>query len=245
MAASEGSGVRWLPARETPWPVDVLDVHAVTGSLTSMTSDPQMAANAVSYRGDDGLEFGGQEPPVARLVPVSLRYRVDGGLADGVMFAPETMEHKWAVFHRDQALLFVRSWQRRVFVVARTQPDGDVGPDLRAAALAAFGMFGGFAQFATPYRFTAPSPESPLRSDSLLHIASPAAIWARRRSSLMLAFRSTCGPGTARALSIGRRRRVVLTRCDGSSLGGSRLMCEMALARPRSRSPSKPRMTRP
>jgi hypothetical protein len=77
-----------------------------------------MALNAMSYGNDTGLEFVGQSPPHERSVPLALRYRVDEPLADGVLFRPVAMEHKWAVFHHSGRVLFVRSWVRRVFVTA-------------------------------------------------------------------------------------------------------------------------------
>jgi len=112
--------VRWLEPGKHPWPVPVLDVRPVTLTMLSTTSDPQMAANAASFRGDDGLEFVGQEPPDNRSTPLTLRYRIDRVLADGVLFTPTAMEHKWALFHHQNRLLVVRSWQRRVYVAATT-----------------------------------------------------------------------------------------------------------------------------
>lgn len=84
-----------------------------------------MAANAVSFGGEDGLSFVGQEPPVARRVALSRRYRVDRLLADGALFLPTTMEHKWALFFHESRLIFVRSWRRQVLVTACVHASGD------------------------------------------------------------------------------------------------------------------------
>ena len=208
--------IRWIDPPGTPWPVPVLDVRPVTLTMQSYSQDPQMAANAVSYGHDDGLSFIDQRPPVERTVQLKLRYRVDPLLADGALFLPRAMEHKWAVFHHLGRLLFVRSWQRSVVVTASTNTEAgwvevvdaqgvftgadepptfteatvdfiirthalhlahpaplaaDPGDDLGGAALWSFSMFGNFAQFATHHRFSLLSPEVPLRSLSLFHIA--------------------------------------------------------------------------
>lgn len=119
-AAEEREPIRWIDPAGTPWPVPVLDVRPITLTMQSYSEDRQMAANAVSFGHDDGLSFIDQRPPVDRTVQLALRYRVDPMLADGALFLPKTMEHKWAVFHHAGRLLFVRSWQRRVVVTAHT-----------------------------------------------------------------------------------------------------------------------------
>ncbi len=115
--------VRWLDESEHPYPVPVLDVRPVTFEMMSTTADPQMALNAMSYGNDTGLAFAEQSPPSERSVPLALRYRVDEALADGALFRPVAMEHKWALFHHSGRVLFVRSWQRRVLVTATIRVD--------------------------------------------------------------------------------------------------------------------------
>ncbi|HJU40756.1 MAG TPA: ankyrin repeat domain-containing protein [Tahibacter sp.] len=111
-------GVRWIEAADTPWGVRVLDVRPVTHTMTSTSADPQCATNAVSFGQDDGTGFIGVEPPARRTIDASLRFPVDRMLADGVLFIPREMEHKWAIFHHRGKLIFVRSWLRRVVAVA-------------------------------------------------------------------------------------------------------------------------------
>jgi hypothetical protein len=111
--------VRWLDASAAnPWGVPVLDVRPVTLTMLSFTQSRQLAENAMSYGREDGSSFVGQSPPTQRTVPAALPYRVDRVLADGVLFVPETMEHKWAVFARGNRILCVRSWLREVHVTA-------------------------------------------------------------------------------------------------------------------------------
>jgi hypothetical protein len=114
--------IPWIEAAETPWGVPVLDVRAVTENMISTSSDPQCAANAISYDRDDGSAFAEAGPATSRLIGALLRYRVNAPLADGALFRPREMEHKWAIFHRQQRILFVRSWTRKLHVIAELTP---------------------------------------------------------------------------------------------------------------------------
>jgi hypothetical protein len=109
---------RWLAPPESPWPVPVLDVRPITLSVTSFSGDIEAARNAISFSTDDGTGFVGHTLPTQRTIPCSLTYYVNPVLADGVLFAPSAMEHKWAVFYHQSKILFVRSWQRRLILTA-------------------------------------------------------------------------------------------------------------------------------
>ena len=113
--------IPWVRAADNPWGVDVLDVRPITLTMLSTSKDPTCAANAVSYGQDDGTGFIGQEPPTARRIDAGLRFPIDRILADGVLFAPRQMEHKWALFHHGGSILCVRSWLRQVRLIARTR----------------------------------------------------------------------------------------------------------------------------
>jgi hypothetical protein len=89
--------------------------------MLSTSADPQCATNAVSYGADDGTAFVGQAPDSSRIVEISLRFPIDGPLLDGVLFVPRAMEHKWALFFQQGELIVVRSWHRRVVLVARVE----------------------------------------------------------------------------------------------------------------------------
>lgn len=119
--------VRWIEAADNPWGVRLLDVRPVTLTMTSTSADPQCAANAVSYGGEDGTVFVGQAPDSPRVVDMSLCFPVDAPLLDGVLFVPRAMEHKWALFFQRGELIVVRSWVRKVVLVARVEArDGHV-----------------------------------------------------------------------------------------------------------------------
>ncbi|MES2075163.1 MAG: hypothetical protein V4462_06025, partial [Pseudomonadota bacterium] len=113
--------IEWFGADSNPWHVPILDVRPFTLTMLSTSSDPKNAENAISYGKDDGAAFIDQQPIFERILSTNLTYPVDGGLADGVLFQPRQMEHKWAIFYRQKRIIFVRSWQRQVFVVAHTE----------------------------------------------------------------------------------------------------------------------------
>jgi hypothetical protein len=107
-----------MEAADTPWGVRVLDVRPVTQHLISTSSDPMCAANAISFGADDGSAFEHCEPLVERVIGAMIPFRVEGALPDGALFRPWVMEHKWAIFHRGGRILFVRSWTRKLHVIA-------------------------------------------------------------------------------------------------------------------------------
>jgi hypothetical protein len=114
----ETEKIRWVEPEDNPWGVRMLDVRAVTENLISTSADPQCAANAVSFGRDDGSAFAAEKPIVPRTIKAHLRYRVEGPLADGALFLPWEMEQKWAIFHRQGRILFVRSWTRKLHAAA-------------------------------------------------------------------------------------------------------------------------------
>ena len=125
LLGSKGGGpsqipnVNWIEAADNPWSVRVLDVRPVTLTTLSTSADPQCASNAVSFGQDDGTSFIGGEPPSRRIAEASLRFPIDRILADGVLFVPREMEHKWAIFYHRGEVICVRSWLRKVQLIAR------------------------------------------------------------------------------------------------------------------------------
>lgn len=117
--------IGWLEAEANPWGIRLLDVSPVTFHMISTSSDPQCAANSISYSGDSGAGFIFDEPPIPRTVTTSLTYRIDDELWAGALFRPSVMEHKWAIFYHFERIFFVRSWQRKVFVIADTKKLGE------------------------------------------------------------------------------------------------------------------------
>jgi len=112
---------QWIEAKDNEWAVRVLDVRPVTQGMLSTSTDPQMAANAISYGQEDGAFFWQQHTQVQKDIPTTIAFAIDGSLEAGVLFIPRVMEHKWAIFYDGENLIFVRSWLRKVFVVAKTK----------------------------------------------------------------------------------------------------------------------------
>ena len=119
--APQSPAINWVEAADSPWGVRMLDVRPVTQTMLLGSSDPQCAANAVSFRQDDGTGFIGKEPPVTRSVVAKLRFPIDRLLAEGVLFPPREMDHKWALFYHRREIICVRSWLRQVQAIARVE----------------------------------------------------------------------------------------------------------------------------
>jgi len=158
-AASELPPVRWIEPTDNAWGVPVLDVRAITLGRMSLSENPTCAINAMSYRRDDGTGFIGAMPASPVVSSTRLLYRVDGVLADGALFVPGVMEHKWAIYFHLKHIIFVRSWLRQVFVVADTQEDAD--------AIIVTSLQGTFTGKDEPPSFTARVADYLLRSHAL------------------------------------------------------------------------------
>ena len=115
----------WLEA-SNPWGIRLLDLRPVTQHMLSSSKDPLAAQNAVSYNGEDGSSFWGIRPDSTRVMETALAFVTEGRLEAGVLFLPNTMEHKWAIFFDGTTISFVRSWQRKVLVIARTSQQENV-----------------------------------------------------------------------------------------------------------------------
>lgn len=121
---SELPEIKWIAPTANPWGVRLLDLRPVTQGMISTSADPQCAANALSFGREDGSNFIDMEPNSSRTVEVGLRYRIEQPLAEGPLFIPDCMEHKWAIFYRDKKILFVRSWTRELYAAAEVKIDG-------------------------------------------------------------------------------------------------------------------------
>lgn len=110
-------------AADNPWGVDVVDIRSFTQSMLSTSKDENCAVNALSFGLDDGLGFVGQAPQSVRSMMSSLAYRIDARLDDGILFTPRKMEEKWAIFFHQQKIICVRSWTRRVNLIAHTEQE--------------------------------------------------------------------------------------------------------------------------
>lgn len=111
---------QWIEPADNPWGIRVLDLRPFTLTMLSSSKDPQMATNAISYGAEDGRSFWKQEPKNQKSITCNFSILIDKSLQPGVLFIPETMEHKWAIYFDGENLIFIRSWLREVFVIAKT-----------------------------------------------------------------------------------------------------------------------------
>jgi hypothetical protein len=106
--ADPSNGIRWIPAAENRFGVDVLDCSAFAQSMVSWTSDVQITMRFSELRGSQGEHCRGKDVN-DHSVTCRLEYPSDRHL-DGPVFRAEEMEDKWDIFLLDGVLHFSRSW---------------------------------------------------------------------------------------------------------------------------------------
>lgn len=115
--------LQWISPEQNPWGLKVLDLRPISQNMLSTSKDPKMATNAVSYGQEDGTTFKDYLPKSEKITSSNLIILTDGRLEEGVLFNPSTMENKWAIYFMNNRLIFIRSWLREAFVVAKTVQD--------------------------------------------------------------------------------------------------------------------------
>jgi len=110
----------WIEPAQNPFGVRLLDLRPITQTMLATSSDPQMAHNAISYNTEDGTTFINTPLSDSTLISSNIIIPIDKMLAPGVLFTPQTMEHKWAIYYHNDTLIFVRSWLRQVVITAKT-----------------------------------------------------------------------------------------------------------------------------
>lgn len=117
--------LKWINPEQNPWGLKILDLRPISQTMLSSSKDPKMAINAISYNQEDGTTFRDYFPKSERIISSSLTIPVDGKLEEGVLFNPSTMENKWAIYFMNGRLIFIRSWLREAFVVAKTEQENN------------------------------------------------------------------------------------------------------------------------
>lgn len=118
--SSDEIKLSWIAAAENPWGYDLLDLRPFSQTMISTSGNQQMAMNAISYGGESGTSFFGLRPKNTKTIAANISFKIDQALYPGVLFTPDTMENKWAVYFHGEFLIFIRSWLREVLVVAKT-----------------------------------------------------------------------------------------------------------------------------
>jgi hypothetical protein len=115
--------LQWVEIEDSPWNIKVLDLRPVSQGLTSFSYNNQGADNSLSYNLEDGRSFMNLPPVTNKFIDVDCSVPIKQPLEEGVLFRPYVMEHKWAIFYRENKIIVVRGWQREVFVVADTHQE--------------------------------------------------------------------------------------------------------------------------
>ena len=122
----EEQQLNWFEATQNPWNIRLLDLRPITQVMISSSNDPVFAENALSYAAEDGQAFWDKESGNKKRISVDLKYAIDGKLQPGVLFSPDCMEHKWAIFYDGLYIIVVRSWLKEVVFRAKTSQEDDV-----------------------------------------------------------------------------------------------------------------------
>ena len=123
--SSDEIKLSWIAAAENPWGYELLDLRPFSQTMISTSANQQMAMNAISYGGESGTSFFGLKPENTKTIAANISFKIDQALYPGVLFTPDTMENKWAVYFDGEFLIFIRSWLREVLVVAKTIQKGN------------------------------------------------------------------------------------------------------------------------
>ena len=110
--------VRWLPAADNPFGVDVLDCSTFAQSMVATTSSAEVAARFGQLRLSSGEHCRGREPADAVVTECHLQYPSERN-QDGPIFKAEQMEDKWDLYLFEEHLYFTRSWTGDLVYKAR------------------------------------------------------------------------------------------------------------------------------
>jgi hypothetical protein len=99
--------VRWVPADENPFGVEVLDCALFVRSMVATTSNPEIANRFAESRGSRGEHCQGVTGGAT--YACQLAYPYDRH-AEGPVFMAQQMEDKWDIFLVGGRLCFCRSW---------------------------------------------------------------------------------------------------------------------------------------
>jgi hypothetical protein len=124
LASDPMAGVRWVPASESPFGVDLLDCRSFSQTMCSMTLDLGVITRYGRLRGSTGEEYRGRSPENAKTCECNLQYPNKAGTRDGPIFKAEVMEDKWDIYLYDGYLYFTKSWSGELEYRARFEIRG-------------------------------------------------------------------------------------------------------------------------
>jgi hypothetical protein len=113
---------------ENPFPVRILDVRSLTGTVVATTRDRNIAEKYLAMRQSDGRDLIPISIPDSIWIPASLKFQHNGAPLEGLVFKADSMDVKWDIYIYDGCLLFARSWTGELKYRAkiRIEPDAVV-----------------------------------------------------------------------------------------------------------------------
>jgi hypothetical protein len=124
----EKPDIYWMEAdhSENPFGMRILNLMSVAFGLIGMSSDPEIAAKAVSWEENLDCRFDSQCFDALPAIPCDLRYPCAKDLPNGLLYAPPTMDQRWVIGYRDGALYMARSWTGELVGLAQTRREQGV-----------------------------------------------------------------------------------------------------------------------
>lgn len=120
---------------DNPFPVRILDVRSLTGTVVATTSNKDIAERYLTLRGSDGRDLIPAIIPESVWIPSSLKFPHNGAPLEGIVFKAESMDVKWDIYIYEGCLLFARSWTGELKYRAkiRIEPDAVVVTEIQCA----------------------------------------------------------------------------------------------------------------
>ncbi len=102
---------KWYdPGDDNPFPIRILDVRDLTGTVMAFTSDVGIAESFSAQRQTDGREYVDASIENSVMVGCDLIFPHNGDKLEGIVYKSDSMDVKWDIYIYKGVFLFVRSW---------------------------------------------------------------------------------------------------------------------------------------
>lgn len=112
----------WLAVDDpgNPFGVELLDLM-VTQTLVATSEDPAIAERAVSWNAASPADLDISAVRERPATACAIHFYLDRSLPDGFLFAPASMDEKWAIAWRAGTIIAVRSWTGAVEAIGEAR----------------------------------------------------------------------------------------------------------------------------
>ena len=116
----------WLKPGDSgnPFPMECIDVRALTLYVTASTGNPAVAQRFGELRRSDGREFHGRTPDDPVALETTLVYPLPAEPLGPVLYRAAEMEEKWDVYFDGTHAYLTRSWTGQLAFVLAVAIDG-------------------------------------------------------------------------------------------------------------------------